>query len=379
MTARTYDPALRGLVGTAAAAIIIGGLKLASSVFVPLMVALFLAMASLPLLQWLLRHRIPKALAVTVTALTDVAVLVFFGWLLLFSLQEVTDELPRYQERLSGLLDRSVAWLEARGFPASDWVSPASFDPGALVDLVSSTFVGVASFVTAVVLVALLIAFMLLESVEIGDKLAIAFHTDREVLRRYSRITREVRRYLVLKTLVSLVTGLSVGLWVAAWGLAFPVFWGFLAFLLNFIPNLGSVLAALPAVAFALIQLGVPRALGVAAGYALVNVWWGNIVEPNLMGRRLRLSPLVVFVSLLFWGWVWGPAGMVLSVPMTMAFKIGFENSPNLKWLAVILEQAPRAGPSARTEAAAPAEPAVRAAEPPRAEPQETGSRAAEP
>jgi predicted PurR-regulated permease PerM len=344
---RTYDPALRGLVGTAAAMAIIAGLKLGSAVFVPVMIALFLAMASLPLLQWLLRHRVPRALAVTVTALADLGVIASFGWLLLASLQSVTEELPRYQERLTGLVDGSVAWLETRGFPASDWVSPASFDPGALVDLASSTFVGLASFVTAVVLVALLTAFMLLESVELGDKVAIAFHTDREALRRYSRITREVRRYLVLKTLVSLVTGLSVGLWVAAFGLAFPVFWGFLAFLLNFIPNLGSVLAALPAVSFALIQLGVPRALGVAAGYALVNIWWGNIVEPNLMGRRMRLSPLVVFVSLLFWGWVWGPAGMVLSVPMTMAFKIAFENSPNLRWLAVLLEQAPRAGPAA--------------------------------
>lgn len=347
MIPRTYEPALRGLVGTAGAAIIVAGLKLGSSVFVPLTVALFLAMASLPLLQWLLRHRVPRALAVTITTLADLGVIVFFGWLLLFSLNEVTDELPRYQEDMNAIVDGSIAWLETRGFPASDWVSPASFEPGALVDLASSTFVGLASFVTAVVLVALLIAFMLSESVELGDKLAIAFHTDREALRRYSRITREVRRYIVLKTLVSLVTGLSIGLWVAALGLAFPVFWGFLAFLLNFIPNLGSVLAALPAIAFALIQLGLPGTLGVAAGYALVNLWWGNIVEPNLMGRRLRLSPLVVFVSLLFWGWVWGPAGMVLSVPMTMAFKIAFENSPNLRWLAVLLEQAPRTGPAA--------------------------------
>lgn len=348
MIPRTYDPALRGLVGTAAAAIIVAGLKLGSSVFVPVTIALFLAMASLPLLQWLLRHRVPRALAVTVTTFADLGVIAFFGWLLLVALQSVTEELPRYQERLTGMIDGTIAWLEARGFPASDWVSPASFEPGALVDLASSTFVGLASFVTAVVLVALLIAFMLSESVELGDKVAIAFHTDRETLRhRYSRITRDVRRYLVLKTLVSLVTGLSVGLWVAALGLAFPVFWGFLAFVLHFIPNLGSVLAALPAIAFALIQLGVPRALAVAAGYALVNLWWGNIVEPNLMGRRLRLSPLVVFVSLLFWGWVWGPAGMVLSVPMTMAFKIAFENSPNLRWLAVLLEQAPRTGPAA--------------------------------
>lgn len=339
---RTYDPALRGLVGTAAAVVIVAGLRLGSEVFVPLTIALFVVMASLPLLEWLVNHRVPRALAVTVTVLADLVVIALFGWLLGVAVKQVTETLPQYQPRLTHLLDQAVGWLEARDFPASDWVSPASFDPGALVDLVGSTFAGVASFVTGVVLVALLILFMLLESLEIGDKLAIAFRTDREALRRYSRITREVRRYLVMKTLISLVTGLAVGIWVAVVGLAFPIFWGFLAFLLNFIPNVGSVLAALPAITFAVIQLGLPRALAITAGYAVVNLLLGNIVEPNLMGRRLRLSPLVVFVSLVLWGWIWGPAGMVLSVPITMAFKIGFENSPNLKWLAQLLEQAPR-------------------------------------
>jgi predicted PurR-regulated permease PerM len=345
----TYEPALRGLLGAAAVVIVVAGLKLASAVFVPVTIALFLAMVSLPLLEWLVRHRVNRAVAVTITALADLGVIVFFGWLLAVAVHDVTLEFPRLAPEVATILDRGVAWLEARGFPASDWVSPASFDPGALVDLAGSTFVGVASFLTEVVLIALLIVFMLLESLEIGDKLAHALRTDRGALGRYSRITRDVRRYLLLKTLVSVATGLSVGIWVAVLGLAFPVFWGFLAFLCHFIPNVGALLAAVPAIAFSAIQLGTPRTIAVAAGYAVANLLWGNIVEPNLMGRRLRLSPLVVFVSLVFWGWVWGPAGMVLSVPITMAFKIAFENSPNLKWLALLLEQGPRRTPPAST------------------------------
>lgn len=344
---RTYDPALRGLLGAAAAAVIVAGLKMASAVFVPVTIALFLAMASLPLLRWQLRHRVPSALAVTVTALADLAVIAFFGWLLAVAFHDITREFPRLEPEVMEILDGGIAWLEARGFPASDWISPASFEPGALVDLVGTTFVGVATFVSGVVLVALLVVFMLLESLEIGDKLAHALGTEPGVLGRYGRITRDVRRYLLLKTLVSLATGLSVGIWVAILGLAFPVFWGFLAFLCHYIPNVGALLAAVPAIAFSAIQLGLGRTLAVAAGYAVFNLLWGNIVEPNLMGRRLRLSPLVVFVSLVFWGWVWGAAGMVLSVPITMAFKIAFENSPNLKWLALLLEQAPRRAPPA--------------------------------
>lgn len=345
--APTYDPALRGLLGAAAAVIVVAGLKLASAVFVPVTIALFLALVSLPLMLWLIRHRVPRVLAVTITVLADVAVIVFFAALLTIAIDDVSEEFPRLQPELEAMVDRAVTWLEARGFPASDWISPASFTPGPLVDLAGSTFVGVASFVTAVVLVVLLVLFMLLESLEFGDKMASALRTDRGVLARYSRITGDLQRYLVLKTLISLVTGLSLGIWVGMLGLAFPVFWGFLAFLLNFIPNVGSVLAALPPIALSAIQLGTPRTLAVAAGYAGFNLLWGNIVEPNLMGRRLRLSPLVVFVSLVFWGWVWGPAGMVLSVPITMAFKIAFENSSNLKWLALLLEQAPRRPPPA--------------------------------
>jgi predicted PurR-regulated permease PerM len=355
--APTYDPALRGLLGAAAAVIVVAGLKLASAVLVPVTIALFLAMISLPLLLWLVRHRVPRALAVSITVLADVAVIVFFGALLAVAVDDVTEEFPRLEPEVEAMFDRGVAWLEARGFPASDWISPATFDPGPLVDLAGSTFVGVASFVTGVVLVVLLVLFMLLESLGFGDKLATALHTDRGALTRYSRITRDLQRYLLLKTLISLATGLSIGVWVGVLGLAFPVFWGFLAFLLNFIPNVGSVLAALPAIAFSAIQLGTPRTLAIVAGYAAFNLLWGNIVEPNLMGRRLRLSPLVVFVSLVFWGWVWGAAGMVLSVPITMAFKIAFENSPNLKWLALLLEQAPRRPPPA--VAAPAAEPAA--------------------
>lgn len=343
---RTYDPALRGLLGVAAAAVIVAGLKMASAVFVPVTIALFIAMASLPLLQWQLRHRVPSILAVSVTVLADLAVIVFFGWLLAVAIHDFTQELPRLEPEVEAIVDRSVAWLEGRGLPAGDWISPARFELGPLVDLAGTTFVGVASFVTGVVLVGLLILFMLLESLEIDDKLAHALGTGRGVLGRYGRITRDVRRYLLLKTLVSLATGLSVGIWVAILGLAFPVFWGFLAFLCHYIPNVGALLAAVPAIAFAAIQLGLGRTLAVAAGYAVFNLLWGNIVEPSLMGRRLRLSPLVVFVSLVFWGWVWGAAGMVLSVPITMALKIGFENSPNLKWLALLLEQAPRRPPS---------------------------------
>ena len=153
----------------------------------------------------------------------------------------------------------------------------------------------------------------------------------------------------MIKTAVSAVTGTVVGLWVAALGLDFALLWGLVAFLLNFIPNLGSIIAAIPAVLLAMVQFGPGRAAVIAAGYLVVNIVFGSVVEPMLMGRRLGLSTLVVFASLVFWGFVWGPVGMLFSVPLTMVVKIALENSKDFRWVAVMLD----ANPAAAAESAA--------------------------
>ena len=137
--------------------------------------------------------------------------------------------------------------------------------------------------------------------------------------------------------MISLITGVTVTIWVYVLGLDFPILWGIVAFLFNYIPNIGSIIAAVPAVLLALVQFGLGKALVVTLGYVVVNVIMGNFVEPRVMGRGLGLSPLVVFLSLIFWGWIFGPVGMLLSVPLTMIVKIAFQHSPEMRWLAVLL------------------------------------------
>ncbi len=129
-----------------------------------------------------------------------------------------------------------------------------------------------------------------------------------------------------------------VAIWVWALGIDFPVIWGLLAFLLNFIPNLRSIIAAVPPVFLGYIQFGIGRAVLVAAGFGVVNLIFGNVVEPKFMGRKLGLFPLVAFLSLVFWGWVWGPVGMLLSVPMTMVVKIALESNPSTRWISILLD-----------------------------------------
>jgi len=143
--------------------------------------------------------------------------------------------------------------------------------------------------------------------------------------------------YFGTKALTSLVTGILVTISLAIIGVDFPLLWGFLAFLLNFIPNIGSIIAAIPAILLALVQLGFPSAIAVAIVFLIVNVLIGNVIEPRLMGKNLGLSPLIVFVSLIFWGYVLGTVGMLLATPLTMTIKIIFDNMEETKHLGLMM------------------------------------------
>jgi AI-2 transport protein TqsA len=178
---------------------------------------------------------------------------------------------------------------------------------------------------------------MLNEATIFPAKLRAAIGGDETDLGRYRGMIRDVQQYLGIKTLVSLLTGLLIGFWTWTLGLDFPLFWGLIAFLFNYVPNIGSILASIPAVMLALLEFGPGRALAVAAGYMVVNLVIGNFLEPNLHGRRFGISTLVVILSLVFWGWVWGPVGMILSLPLTMILKITLENTEDFRWIAVLL------------------------------------------
>ena len=154
---------------------------------------------------------------------------------------------------------------------------------------------------------------------------------------------------MVIKTLISLATGLLIGIWLTVLGVDFPILWGFLAFLLNYVPSVGSTIAGVPAVLLALIHLGVGRAVMAAAGYMAVNFILDNVIETRIMGRKLGLSTLVVFLSLIFWGSMLGPVGMVLCIPLTMTVKFACENNEDTQWIALLLGPAESVRPVSQT------------------------------
>ena len=330
--------ATRFLLTAAAAVIVIAGLRAAQTLVIPFLVAVFLSIICSPAVVWLQRRRVPKLLAIVLVVLALMGVLTGIGALVGGSVNEFIDSVPGYQARLNNLVDSWSERLEQYDIDLPSLEVKDYINPGGLMSLLGSGLKGLASTLSNMFLIILTMVFILLEATSLPVKLRAAFGDRGEDPLHLSEITAQVQRYLAVKTAISIVTGVAIAIWTAVLGLDFALVWGLLAFLLNYIPNIGSIIAAVPAVLLALVQLGLGPALLVALGYLVVNTLLGNIVEPNLLGRAVGLSTLVVFLSLVFWGWVWGPVGMLLSVPLTMMIKIALENSDDLRWVALMLD-----------------------------------------
>lgn len=369
----------------AAGVLVILGLRAGAAILLPSVLAVFLAILGLPLKLWMQKKGLPHWLA---TLLTVFAVVAAVSALIVLAGMSAS-ELQRTVGSSSGVVDTLTAdtvGVEAEAVPAGgaverppvgapdggndlvarlverrdqlvgwiariqdEWNLP--FEPGDaetmirgllnpswVVDQVGGVVGRAAQVVSTAIIVFIIMAFMLIEASVLPHKLREAFGVAPAEGGRPMRIVREIRTYLVIKSAVSAVTGLTLGIFAHFMGLEFPILLGMIAFVLNYIPTVGSILAAVPAIALSLLIDGsVGHALTVALGYVVVNTIVGSIIEPNLMGRSLNISTLAVVLSLLFWGWVWGPLGALLSVPLTAMVKIWLEHTPDLRWAAILL------------------------------------------
>jgi len=335
------DTGIRFLLVAACVVVIIAGLRAAAPIILPFLIAVFLAVVNVPLMNWLMRNRVPKPIAVVLTILTAVSIIGILVGVMATSLNQFSVVAPTYQERLQELFVSITILAERYGVPADQLT--AALAPSAVLDLVGGVIGdalrAVGSLLSSSFLVLLTVVFILFEAAGFGAKLKNAFGEANDLFGPMTRMASQVQNYLVAKTAISAATGVVIGVWVALMGLDFPLSWGLLAFVFNFIPTLGSIFAAVPAVLLALIQpdLGPVSALVIAGGYLAVNLMFGSLLEPTLMGHRFGLSTLVVFISLVFWGWVWGPVGMLFSVPLTMVVKITLENTHEFRWVAVMM------------------------------------------
>ncbi len=328
---------VRTLVAAAAVVIVIAGTKAAAPILVPFLLSGFIAIICAPPLFWLERRGLPTILALLVVISGIVVLALMTVTLAGSSINDFYRDLPIYEARLREETAGLLHWLESKGFDLHSLPLEQILDPGAAMKLVGSMLSGLGGVLTDAFMILLTVVFILLEASSFPRKLHAALTNPGTSLEHFEQFVHNIQRYMSLKTWTSLATGAAVGTWLALLGVEYPLLWGLLAFLLNYVPNIGSIIAAVPAIMLAFIQLGLGTALATAVGYLVINIAIGSIIEPRIMGRGMGLSTLVVFLSLLFWGWVLGPVGMVLSVPLTMILKIALESRDDTRWFAVLL------------------------------------------
>jgi AI-2 transport protein TqsA len=338
---QSFSPVSRALIVSAAVMIIIAMMKASATLIVPFLLSGFIAVICFPLMCQLQNKGLPKGVSLTLVMLLVIMAGLGLTYLVGASLTDFSRMMPVYQQRISEEWAYVLTWLNDHGVSVTETLREM-INPAAAVGLVSTILKGFGNVLTNSFLIILTVIFILLEAAGLAQK----FDYLRDMKNDQSKsrgvavaevFAEKLRNYMGIKTVISMATGLiiSFALWLI--GVDYPVLWGMLAFMLNFIPNIGSIIAAVPAVLLTIVQLGFSSAILVACVYMAVNILVGSIIEPKFMGKGLGLSTLIVFVSLIFWGWVLGPVGMLLSVPLTITVKLALDSNPETLWLGHML------------------------------------------
>lgn len=325
------------LLMAAAFVVVVAGMKSATVILVPFLLSAFIAVISAAPMFWLRRKGVPQVLALLIVVVGIVAAITLAAALVGQSVAGFSQDLPVYQQKIKTQTVSFLAWLENVGIDMRSLALDRTFDPGAAMKMAAALLNSIGNVLANGFLILMTVVFMLLEAASFPAKLQAIAGTPEASLARWENFVKEVKQYVAIKTWVSLATGGLIWAWLAILGVDYALLWGLLAFALNYVPNIGSIIAAVPAVLLAVVQVGAAKGSAAAAGYLVVNLVMGSIIEPRFMGRGLGLSTLVVFLSLLFWGWVLGPVGMLLSVPLTITAKIALDSREDTRWLAVLL------------------------------------------
>lgn len=314
--------------------VIVAGMKAAATIIVPFLLAVFIAAICAPPFFWMQKKGLHQGISLLFVVLGIILITIFIVALMGSSVNNFMDALPSYQARLDAMYHNFTSWLTNKGLYENETNFLDQITPGSVMQFAGNLFSGLSQLLSKFLMILILVIFILLELSLFRKKIKI---NSTSALLSVDKVVSNLNRYFGIKTIVSLATGTFVAIAMAVVGVDFPVLWGALAFLLNFIPNIGSIIAAIPAVLLALIQLGTLEAAIVAIIYTILNFTIGSIIEPKLMGRNLGLSTLIIFISLVFWGWILGTVGMLLSIPLTMTIKIILDSHENTRWLGVLI------------------------------------------
>lgn len=333
---------LRLLLVMLGTALLILAMQAMATLLNPILIGLILAILCLPAINWLRRKKVPAVLAVALVFIALLVVGLLFVGIVGVSLGQINEKLPAYQARLQEMQANSVAWLTNLGLQIdTDAVAASPISPQAAIQFIASLLAAVGKVLGQSLLILGITLFAIIEALLLPAKIEKSNLKGSSLFARAGAFTASIQNYLVLKTWISLMTGAVVLVFLLVMRIDFALLWALLAFILNYIPSIGSLLASIPAIFIALMQYGVQTAVIIGLGYWIINyaIGWG--IEPRLMGRGLNLSILTVFLSLIIWAWILGPVGMFLSLPLTVLIKFILEGHDDSRWLALLLSDRP--------------------------------------
>lgn len=335
-----FSPIQRLLITAAAVAITVLFMRIAVGVLVPILLAAVVTMAVSPFLAFLIRHRVPSLLAWLVTVILTTAAVVFVFVLCGIGIARLLGELASYTDDLTARLNQVVDGLNHIGLHVSGLTSgdKAVLGPERIINFGINIAQMARRVLGAVGLTLLIVFFMLAESITLRLKFSRTPPQVSPVIDRVELFTRDMRAFVQATALIGLINGIAAGVFLWLLGIDFPVMWGVLAFIMSFIPTLGFFIAVLPPLFIALLQAGWQSALLVLVGYIVIYAFTGSMRSGRFVGRRLNLSPLVILLSIIFWGWVLGLMGGLLAVPMTLFVRRMFlEASDESRWITDLL------------------------------------------
>ena len=329
------------LQAVTATVLVLAFLKWSQVVTMPLAFAVFLIALAWPL-EERLERRLPRWASFTLTLLVLLLVFGLFVGALVWSGQTVAEKAPQYADKVQEIYRQLEARAQGLGLPLPEGGLSGIAGGGAA----KAALAAVSSSISLILLVAAMTALGLFEVRDFKDKTRKAFrdpHHGEALAESVRSIVGKYELYLWARTVTSIIQGVTFWLFALVMGLDFAFVWGVLAFLLNYIPTLGSAVAVIPPSLFALVQFdGYTRPLLVFLGMAVLQIVCGNYIDPLIEGKYLSLSPVVVLFSIVFWGWIWGISGAFLSVPIMIGVVVATDHFPSTRWIARLLAEAPK-------------------------------------
>jgi predicted PurR-regulated permease PerM len=330
--------------------IIIAGVKMASQVVVILFLAIFISSIFSTLLKVLQKKHIPRLFSYFIILLIVSGIGVMLAYVINISLNDFLTNLPTYEEKLKNTILNLLHFAQDSGIQIDKAKIMGALNFNSFFGFTTNIIGSIGTFLSKFLLVVIGVAFILAESKSFQTKLRVIFRNNAKKLEHFNLFSFNIQKYFVVKSFTSFLTGFIITIVLTLFGVDYPVLWGVIAMLFNFVPVVGSIIASIPAVLLTFMNLDINTTIWVIVLYVIINISISNILEPKLMGKELGLSPLVIFFSLIFWGYILGIVGMFLAVPITMTLKIAFDSNTSTHWLGILMSDLSRKKLKARKE-----------------------------